>query len=173
MSELLKRLDIGAGTNPFKPEDPEWQHLDARQLPHIEHLCNMQYQDMPFPDNCWDELRAYSILEHVTYRRVPHVVKEWFRILKPGGMITIVVPYIDGILRGRAAKLTSEKDFCGYLGGEQDYAENFHIAHFDRELLATRLIDAGFVNIQFIHAHNEEPLPDMDLEMRVRAYKNA
>ena len=170
-AKLFKRLDIGAGTNPFKPEDPEWQHLDARQLPHIEHVCNIQYEDMHFQDNTWDELRAYSILEHVTYRRVPFVLKEWYRVLKPGGIITIVVPYIDGILRGRGAGLTSEKDFMGYLGGEQDYPENFHISHFDRELLDKRLTEAGFVNLQFIHAHNEEELPLMDLEMRCRAYK--
>ena len=167
----VKRLDIGAGTNPYKTDDPEWFHLDARQLPHIEYVANIR-DPLPFRDNYWDELRAYSILEHVEYRRVPGVLKEWYRVLKPGGKITIVVPYIDGILRGRAAKATSEKDFMGYLGGEQDYAENYHIAHFDRELLAARLINAGFKDLQFIHAHYEEPLPEMDLEMRVRAYKH-
>lgn len=173
MSDGLRRLDIGAGTNPFKPEDPEWEHLDARPIFHIEHICDMQSEDMPFKDNTFDELRAYSILEHVTFRRVPFVLSEWFRILKPGGKITIVVPYIDGILRGRAANATSDHDFMGYLGGDQDYPQNFHIAHFDRQLLDKRLKEAGFTNLEFIHAHYEEPLPLMDLEMRVRAYKNA
>lgn len=166
----MKRLDIGAGTNPYKPEDPEWEHLDARQLPHIEYICNVR-GPLPFADNSWDELRAYSILEHVEYRIVPHVLRDWFRILRPGGLITIVVPYIDGILKGRAAKATDDKDFMGYLGGEQDYPENYHISHFDRELLEKRLLEAGFQDLKFIHAHYEEPLPDMDLEMRVRAYK--
>lgn len=164
------KLDIGAGTNPYRTEDPEWKHLDARPLPNIDYVHNIK-DPLPFQDSFFDELRAYSILEHVEYRRVLGVLKEWFRILKPGGLITIVVPYIDGILRGRAAKATGEKDFMGYLGGEQDYPENYHISHFDRELLDKRMTEAGFVKLEFLHAHNEEPLPDMDLEMRLRAYK--
>lgn len=166
----MKRLDIGAGHNPFKPEDPEWEHLDARRMPHIEHIADIK-AGMPFESNEWDELRAYSILEHVEFRLVPNVLKEWYRVLKPGGKITIVVPYIDGILRGRGVKGTSDHDFMGYLGGDQDYPQNYHLSHFDRELLDKRLTEAGFVDLEFIHAHNEEPLPLMDLEMRVRAYK--
>lgn len=169
---MSARLDIGAGSNPYKPEDPEWHHLDTRKLPHIEFVCNLN-EAMPFKDNSWDELRAYSVLEHIQYRLVPNVLKEWHRVLKPGGLITIVVPAIDGIMVGRTAGLTSDKDFMGYLGGDQDYPENYHIAHFDRQLLDKRLKEAGFINLQFIHSHDECPLPEMCLEMRVRAYKNA
>lgn len=166
----MRRLDIGAGSNPYKPENPEWEHLDARALPHIEYLCDVKLR-LPFPNDTWDELRAYSILEHVEYRLVPQVLADWYRILKPGGTITIVVPYIDGILRGRAAKATDDKDFMGYLGGDQDYPQNYHIAHFDRELLDKRLREAGFKDLNFTHAHSMEPLPDMDLEMKVHASK--
>jgi ubiquinone/menaquinone biosynthesis C-methylase UbiE len=52
-------------------------------------------EKLPFSDNSVDRLIATHILEHV-YR--PHeVIREWNRVLKPGGTMSILIPTDPGV----------------------------------------------------------------------------
>ena len=46
--------------------------------------------ELPYPDNSVDEIYAGHLLEHVT--SPDKALKEWYRVLRPGGRITITVP---------------------------------------------------------------------------------
>jgi phosphatidylethanolamine/phosphatidyl-N-methylethanolamine N-methyltransferase len=51
---------------------------------------------LSFPDNSFDRVIAAHVLEHL-YR--PHdVLHEWGRVLKPGGILTLVLPCDPGVL---------------------------------------------------------------------------
>ncbi len=51
--------------------------------------------NLSYPDNSFDRVLAIHILEHI-YQ--PHLaLKEWYRVLKPGGVLTILIPTDPGI----------------------------------------------------------------------------
>lgn len=47
---------------------------------------------LPFPDGSVDEIWASDIAEHFPRERLPAVVGEWRRVLRPGGTLTLRVP---------------------------------------------------------------------------------
>ena len=51
-----------------------------------------------YPDNSVEEIRASHILEHFSHRDTVAVLKEWCRVLRPGGRIRIGVPDLDKII---------------------------------------------------------------------------
>lgn len=51
--------------------------------------------ELAYPDNTFDRLVATHVLEHIYY---PHVaLKEWRRVIKQGGVISILIPTDPGI----------------------------------------------------------------------------
>lgn len=65
-------------------------------------------KNLNFEDNSFDRLIATHILEHL-YE--PHlVIKEWKRVLKPNGTISIIVPTDPGIAWRLGRYLTTRKD---------------------------------------------------------------
>jgi len=51
--------------------------------------------ELPFPDNCFDRLIASHVLEHIYHPE--KTLREWNRIVKNGGIISIALPCDPGI----------------------------------------------------------------------------
>jgi len=105
------KLNLGCGMwgtvlNPWPPEAPAnfdfgaplpaWVNVDYHRPPNlspgvvfVEHDLNAL--PWPFPDNTFDEIRAYHILEHLT--DVVTVMREIRRVAINGAKVDIVVPY--------------------------------------------------------------------------------
>src|SRR5208283_2288415 len=47
---------------------------------------------LPFDDNSVDEIAAYHLIEHFNFRQAFDVLREWRRVLKPGGKIILETP---------------------------------------------------------------------------------
>lgn len=47
---------------------------------------------IPYPDNTFDEVKAFHIIEHFHWMEGQEVLKEWARVLKPGGRLHIETP---------------------------------------------------------------------------------
>ena len=47
---------------------------------------------IPYDDNTVDEIRALHIIEHFDWFEGQEVLKEWYRVLKPGGKLIIETP---------------------------------------------------------------------------------
>ena len=47
---------------------------------------------LPYGDNSVDEVRAYHLIEHFTFKNAFNVLKEWRRVLKPGGRLVLETP---------------------------------------------------------------------------------
>ncbi|WP_417507947.1 class I SAM-dependent methyltransferase [Marinomonas gallaica] len=74
--------------------------------------------ELSFEDNTFDRLIATHILEHL-YE--PHlVIKEWKRVLKPDGTLSIIIPTDPGIAWRLGRYLTTRKDALK-KGWEYDY----------------------------------------------------
>jgi ubiquinone/menaquinone biosynthesis C-methylase UbiE len=106
-----KVLEVGAGTsvhlNSVRHQFNEYWITDLN-LPMLDMISEKHNSDdkkvitqqedatrLSFPDNSFDRLIAAHVLEHI-YR--PHeVLREWARVVKPGGVITLVLPCDPGI----------------------------------------------------------------------------
>ncbi len=100
-----------------------------------------------FKDNEVDEIYASQILEHFPHVKTESVLKEWYRVLKPGAKITIGVPDFK-----RAIEIYLEMGLLPWvvnqLYGDQIYPLAFHYAPFTFGTLAAQLARVGFRNVK-------------------------
>jgi len=91
--DRIKKLQVGAGTNPlsgwlnsdFEPTSEEIIFLDATQT-------------FPFGDNEFDYVFSEHMIEHIPYKEGMFMMKEIYRVLKPGGKARIATPDIEKIV---------------------------------------------------------------------------
>jgi phosphatidylethanolamine/phosphatidyl-N-methylethanolamine N-methyltransferase len=73
---------------------------------------------LSFPDHSFDRLIATHVLEHLPQ---PHLVlREWNRVVKPGGIISIVLPCDPGLAWRFGRNLGPRKNFQA-IGIDYDY----------------------------------------------------
>lgn len=102
-----------------------------------------------FKDGEVSEIYASQILEHFPHVQTEKVLREWFRVLKPGAKITIGVPDF-----ARAIQIYQQYGLCDWvvnqLYGDQGYPLAFHYVPFNFARLAKLMDTAGFQRIKRI-----------------------
>lgn len=89
----LPFLNVGCG-NKFHPD---WVNVDMHpNHPDVLH-CNLM-QGIPFPDNSFEVVYHSQVLEHFPRDRAPDFLRECHRVLKPGGILRVVVPDLENIV---------------------------------------------------------------------------
>lgn len=135
-------LHLGAGNIRI----PGFTNIDIRPLPGIDYVASADKLGM-FESGSVDMIYNASVLEHFHRNDTQRVLKEWYRVLKPGGLLRISVPDFEA-----AAKLYLQTHnlglILGCLCGGQDYEENFHYMWFDFAYLTTLLFETGFKNVR-------------------------
>lgn len=85
-------LNVGCG-NKFHSS---WTNVDmTSNSPHV--LSHNLLRGMPFPDDRFDVVYHSQVLEHIPKKKAPFFVNECFRVLKPGGIMRVVVPDLENI----------------------------------------------------------------------------
>jgi len=82
-----KKLNLGAGWRPLKG----YVNLDIFAQPGIDVVHDLGKVPYPFPNNSFDEICAFDVLEHLDDYCA--ALREIHRILKPGGKVRIIVPH--------------------------------------------------------------------------------
>jgi glycosyltransferase involved in cell wall biosynthesis len=56
--------------------------------------CDVRFDvaKLPYDDNTVDEIKAFHIIEHFHFFEIQEVLKEWYRVLKPGGKLYLETP---------------------------------------------------------------------------------
>jgi hypothetical protein len=124
------KLNVGAGGLPLVGYTPVDRKLGSEAYP------------LAYPDGSAEEIRASHVLEHFDWRTVPKVLADWYRVLKPGGILKVAVPDMTYI----ANHLDDPKSPFYLMGGQSD-ANDFHRSAFTRETLSQHLTAAGFVGV--------------------------
>ena len=168
------KLHLGCG----KRYIPGFVHMDVDDFRHIDDKCDVRNLPM-FADGTVDLIYACHILEYFDHIEVLDVLHEWYRVLRPGGVLRLAVPdfeamskvylkygnlsLIHGPLYGRMVIRVD--------GGERTI---YHRATYDFETLRTVLELIGFQNVhhydwrQTIHKDYDDfsqaYIPHMDKE---------
>ena len=81
---------------------PDWVNIDLVPMADLR----LDLRDpLPLPDGCAQYVYASHYLEHLDYRReVPPFLKECHRLLEPAGVLRLVVPGVEQVLRAYAAE---------------------------------------------------------------------
>lgn len=135
-------LHVGCGA----VDAPGFINVDLNVAPHVH--VQAPIDDLSaFADRSIDLLYASHCLEHFSFLRVDEVLREWVRVLVPGGTLRVAVPDFAVIARAYDSGW-SLKELQGYIMGAQTYPLNTHLTAFDEATLTEALLKAGLVGIR-------------------------
>ncbi|UCE37023.1 MAG: class I SAM-dependent methyltransferase [Thermoplasmata archaeon] len=101
-----KKIHLGCG----RAKREGYINLDSCEAVNPDVVWDLNQFPYPFPDNTFDEVLAYSILEHLD--DVVKAMEEIHRIMKPNAILDLTVPYWDGF--GFASDPTHKHMFTEY-----------------------------------------------------------
>jgi predicted SAM-dependent methyltransferase len=119
----------------------------------------------PFNDKVFDHIMAEHMIEHIEYNAARVMLKECFRVLKPGGRVRLATPDLGVLLALYSKEKTDAQK--GYIEWSSErflpgvrackdvcVINNFfhswgHLFLYDRETLAEALQSSGFHDIKF------------------------
>jgi len=132
-------LHLGSGSKRI----PGYTNVDANEecspdiLATIDDLGSLE-------DNVVDAIYACHVLEHTHRGAVQGVLKEWHRVLKPGGELRVAVPDFEEIVLLYVEHGVHLERLWGLFYGGGKTAWDLHQVVFDYETLCTYLQRAGF-----------------------------
>lgn len=116
---------------------------------------------LPFPNKSLDLIYSEHVLEHFTYKNVLFILEEFYRSLKVGGVISIVVPnariYLEAYsnpLDFELNKYCCNKEYSLTYKTKIDYVnyifymDDHHHYMFDEENIIVILKDVGFQGVR-------------------------
>jgi len=138
------KLHLGCGPRHI----PGFVHVDMKPAPHVDVVGPVER--LPFPDASATLAYASHVLEHFGRYEYKAVLREWHRVLAPGGVLRLAVPdfaacaalYYEGGLTDRLSGLV------GLIVGGQRDSHDFHKMVFDEASLSADLREAGFSSVR-------------------------
>lgn len=160
----MLRLNLGCGWRDF---GENWIHIDGGNYPHIK---SKDITKLNYEDNTVDLIYASHVFEYFDREESTKVLKEWFRVLKPNGILRLAVPNFKQI-----AKLYTEgkfplRSFLGPLYGKMEMGMKggetgeiiYHKTTYDFEELSLILKNAGFKETRIYEWQNTPPHDTID-----------
>ena len=147
-------LDVGCGVN----VRPGFTGIDA--YVQGDNIVNAQMWDLPYKDNTVDEIYCSHALEHVPKRAVGACLHEFWRVMKPGALLTILVPDLEWCCRAWLEHKSNDW-FMDIIFGNQDHQGEFHLTGFNQRIMVGYLEAAGFKgDLRFgdVNSHDQKTL---------------
>lgn len=167
------RLHLGCG----KRYIDGFVHVDLDDFPHIDYRHDITELPM-FEDGSVELIYCCHAFEYFDRQQVPQVLREWWRVLEPGGTLRLAVPDFDALIEvyhrtGELSKiigpLYGRFAVAGVPGGCL-----YHKTVYNSDDLRGMLESAGFTNVhrydwrQTLHRdyddYSQAYFPHMDKE---------
>lgn len=157
----MKKVHLGCGNKDI----PGFINIDIREDSHIHYIADIRKLEM-FSDEEVDLIYACHTLEHFKRFEIEDILKEWFRILKKGGILRLAVPDFEAIVKVYNSGLDLEK-LIGLIHGGQNYEYNYHYISFDFKSLEIALKKVGF---KLVHRYDWRKTEHKDYDDFSQAY---
>jgi predicted SAM-dependent methyltransferase len=154
----VRRLQIGSGGNIL----PGWLNTDINPRKGI--MSMDATRKFPFGDDTFNYIFTEHCIEHVDYRVGAHMVRECYRVLKPGGRLRVSTPdlrffielYEENKTEVQKRYITWETD--KFIPDANGYADTFVINNifrgwghkfiYDYKTLKGLLDECGFIDVE-------------------------
>jgi predicted SAM-dependent methyltransferase len=157
------RLNLGCGHQP----KAGYLNVDQRALPQVDIQADVL--KLPVDGNTVKEIYAEHLVEHFTLQQLRQAVLPYWRdCLQTNGVLTLVAPNADAMIRAYADQQIDFQQLSTVLMGMQEYDGDFHYALLSPESLSKLLQEAGFQSVEIVEAAKENGLC---LEMTITARK--
>jgi len=155
-----KFIYLYAGDIPKNPKYVKFIGLSLKpgNEQHIKH--DVEHK-IPLPDSCVDVYQSEDVFEHIELNRLPGIINEIYRVLKPNGVFRLSLPdYRCDILYERTIKgVSGELKFDPEGGGAIENGKVIKGGHlwFPRYELVKQILGmTEFTDIKFFHYYDEE-----------------
>ncbi len=160
----MSKLNIGCGRRTL----PGYVNADINgNLPNIDMVCELY--SIPAEENLFEEVFASHCIEHVPIRLAQTALKEWYRVLQPGGLLIVDTPniernasmYLNGTWMNEFLRLPSQEQELCKLNGvpnktlwlnfkiiSSEHQYDTHYWNADGDLLLAFVKEAGFSSAQ-------------------------
>jgi predicted SAM-dependent methyltransferase len=161
-AHAVRKLQIGTGPNPLQG----WLNTDLLPDTYPEHRDRIVFLDasrsFPFDDMTFDYVFSEHQIEHIPEPAAHTMVRECFRVLRPGGRIRIATPdlaaivglyddpldeleqhYVDWVMARFRSDVRSGNRRCHVIN--HMFKDHKHQFIYDYETLVALLSDAGFL----------------------------
>ena len=113
-----------------------------------------------------DVIYASHVLEHIGKNDYHKVLKRWYEVLKPNGILRISVPDFESI-SDYYSKTKDLSKLRGLLYGGQTYKENYHLYTWDFKTLEE---DLKLVNFKTIYRYDWRNTDHSDIDDFSQSY---
>jgi predicted SAM-dependent methyltransferase len=120
-------------------------HVDLLDFDHIDYkapIDNLFFAS----DSSVDLIYASHVLEHTGRHEYEKALNEWFRVLKPSGILRIAVPDFEACVQQYLLNKDLDNILGLVIGGQKDKFD-YHKMIFDCTTLTKSLIRVGFKSV--------------------------
>jgi len=134
------KLHLGCGKRDF---GKGWTHIDGGDFPHLH---SHDITKLPFKDNSVDLIYNCHVLSYFDREEVIPVLKEWYRVLKPKGVLRTSVTNFNALVRLYTYQEFRLDSFLGPMFGKWKMGDKtiYHKTIYDADNLISVLSKAGF-----------------------------
>lgn len=134
------KLNLGCGDDYMEG----WINVDAFNKNRVD--ADFDITDIPYNDNTVDEIKAFHIIEHFPWTQANRNIREWHRVLKPGGRLWLETPDFAASCKEFAAasdqqRLLLRGHFFAHAGDAPGQQHYFLYTEFE---LRHELVSTGF-----------------------------
>jgi predicted SAM-dependent methyltransferase len=108
---------------------------------------------LPFYNNSIDEIYASHLIEHFHYTQIPTAFAEWYRILRLGGKLIIIVPDMDIIAQQwTISPMSIQMNYWNFaIYGSFRATEQVHKSAWNAKILENSLFAFNFRDVKTYH----------------------
>ncbi len=134
------KIAVGCGKRNY---GPDWYHIDGNRS--YPHLYGFDITQLLFNNDSIDLIYGSHVIEYFDRQEIIPVLKEWQRVLKPGGILRLAVPNFMMMAKLYMDGKYPLKNFLGPLYGQMDGGGKiiYHRTVYDYQDLVELLSSIG------------------------------
>lgn len=145
------QLHLGCGQRKL----PGFVNIDLNWSPATDYTCDISR--LPCPDGSVSRIETYHVIEHIPRPRIEHVLREWYRVLRPGGVLVMECPDFS---RNLEEMMAGNEERMYSIFGWQRFPGDAHHWGYTVDTLSALVRKIGFAHVntppaQDYHSGNE------------------